>query len=248
MLRVLLSVAAGIAGAGLLYAGGKKLFGALDQGRELPGTEEGKAPTAPAIRQEPTNPPPVNPPPVPPPQTPVPPKQGSAMRNVYRTPLVAVRLHPSGLVRLPSGVRVSALPLIDTDTGLFARLSYYDLLEWAKLNGYRMLRRNDVDEYHRVGLFTAPCTLVHSSADFAKMQSVEYARKHDDCFWAQLAKLPWDGSRPVLVGKDYIEGAPPGRQLEYGWLRAPGGRVIQSPGTAHEANYTDYSQLSRVAA
>ena len=132
---------------------------------------------------------------------------------------------------------------------LFARLDQPTAEEVARSLGGRLLTRAPVDEIARIGFFTKPCTLVHSKSDFALMQSLDFARRHDECMRAQLGA--WQRDRPAQGGKDYIArdaAHRADRQLEYGWDKAPGDAVdmIQPPGQAHELSYTDYSQLTRV--
>lgn len=165
--------------------------------------------------------------------------------NVYRTPLERVKLAP--FVPLPSGGSVSVEPALDTETGLYARLSYADAASLAASVGGRLLTMPQVFEVWRIGYRLKPCTLVHSQADFALMQSIEYARKHDECVRSQLQQ--WDRRKPLAnAGKDWIADASPGRARNGGWVLSEG-KAIQpgGPGSEHhDRDYTDYSQLTRV--
>lgn len=172
--------------------------------------------------------------------------------SVYKTKVEQVIVHSSGWAPLPSGGFVTKLPLIDVETGLFARLDYDEANKVAADLGGYMLTKKQVDEIASIGFFTKPITLVLKKTDFVLMRGKEFCEKHDGKFWSQMeaADPPWDGEQPVQVGKDYVQGAPIGRQFEYGWdvIKGVLNRMIQGPfpGKAHERSYTDYSQLTRV--
>jgi hypothetical protein len=166
--------------------------------------------------------------------------------GVHRTSLQNLAPLPA-FVPLASGGYVVSEPLKDASTGLYARLSYGDLESLAARYGGRLLTMAQVFEIWRDGYRIKPCTLVHKKSDFALMQGIEFARRHDECVRAQLAE--WDGKKPLAnAGKDWIHGAKkPGMARNGGWVTGPAS-AIQPGGDGsehHDKSYTDYSQLAR---
>lgn len=181
--------------------------------------------------------------------------------GVYHTAPEDAELDPTGWVSTAVG-EVTALPLRDRRTGLFARLTYRDAVAAAKLLGGELLSEREQDAIALEGVMLDPCTLPPT----AQMASVEWAQRHDRCLTDQLHAIAWDRASPVNnAGKDWIRGAAPGRALNRGWYaeRAPNGqpriadghfkggrppaaRLIQTTGGAHNDGHTDYSQLTRL--
>lgn len=97
-----------------------------------------------------------------------------------------------------------------------------------------------------------PLGLVHSAADFALMDSMQFAIRHNDNIEAAIAAFgPDDFCRPY--GKAWIvhprqvepdkDGVVRG-VVEFGWQH-PNGRPIQGPGSGgHDRNYMDYSMVT----
>ncbi len=179
-----------------------------------------------------------------PPKTRPNPSTGPAMNppSVYTTPLAAA-VPKAGFVSW-QGMVITPLPLLDVETGLFARLRYRDAVKVAQGYGARLLSVEEADKLFAESPFKlAPCILPPT----AMMASREWAEKHDACVREQLERLNWDGHTPVAnVGKHWIRGAAAGRALNYGWhdSKAPNGRIWQSLGTRHDDAHTDYSQLT----
>lgn len=156
-----------------------------------------------------------------------------------------VRVHLAGWApwTLPSGrrIEVTRLPLFDSTNGVFARLTYRQAAAKAASLGGRLLVGEEVEDIWRRGFRTRPVTLPPTN----EMMSLEWARKHDAGVLPQL--LTWDRSTPVAnVGKDYLAGADAGKQRFFGWF--VNGKPIQPDGSGgHDADYSDYSQMTRVA-
>lgn len=166
--------------------------------------------------------------------------------SMFTSPPDAVGVHPSGWARwtLPSGrvIEVTRLPLFDSKNGVFARLTYKQAASGARALGGRLLVREEVDDIWERGFKTKPVTLDPTP----QMMSLEWARKHDAGVLPQLTL--WDRVTPVAnVGKDYLDVAPPGKQHYYGWIDASGVALQPDYINAHNDNYSDYSQLTRVA-
>lgn len=183
--------------------------------------------------------------------------------GVYHTAPEDAELDASGWVGTAIG-EVTALPLRDRRTGLFARLTYRDALAAAKLLGGELLSEREQDAIALEGVMLDPCTLPPTS----QMASLEWAQREDACIAAQLSAQAWDRASPVSnAGKDWIKGAAPGRALNRGWYaaigpdgrpridpkaghyvgaRPPHARLIQTTGGAHNDGHTDYSQLTRL--
>lgn len=167
--------------------------------------------------------------------------------TAYVTKPDDAELHPKGGLVEALGKRWTALPLIDTRTGLFARLTWEGTQQAFERLGLRFIAPSEWQELYKSGegILLKPCTLVRTSADQYRMRSIEFARKHDDCVWEQLNALSYDGTRVVIsAGKDWS----PTRGNNYGWLQAPSGKPIQPDAGAHAAEwriYTDYSQLAK---
>lgn len=138
---------------------------------------------------------------------------------------------------LQSGGRVAVFR--DSETGLWARADYDTNEAFARAQGGELLTKEQFDEIARTGFFTRPVTLVQTASDSARMATREFAERHDAGVRAQL--VGYDGTRPIVMGKVWLKGAPPGKSLNYGFW--DGKKMIQSPGRAHDRRHVDYSQL-----
>jgi hypothetical protein len=209
--------------------------------------------------------------PVPPPvraatpaSTPLPPSTGPSTvqskpddSDVYFTPPeYAVLSDPGGWVDF-QGMQVTALPLTDSRTGLFARLKYDDAKAVAARLGAELLEEKDFAHIHEAAktgeaLEIVPVTLVATSADTLKMASLAFAKKHDQKVHEQLTAKGWSGSVPVSnVGKYWLEGG-----YNFGWYDknatgrdVDGNPLIQSKGGMHidstgHNTHIDYSQVT----
>lgn len=183
---------------------------------------------------------------------------------VFSTPSERCALHPSGWAQLEiRGVKVEVtkLPLLDTSCATtFARPTYRAALDVARREGARLLTTEIVDAVSAHGFYLDPVIVRENSTERAdraarggknpleRMASLEWARRHDAAIIAILRA--WEGHSPVAnAGKDWIEGAPTGRALNYGWDRDPRPEVIdlwQTLGTRHDDLHTDYSQTLRL--
>lgn len=143
--------------------------------------------------------------------------------TAYRTPAERAAPHPSGWARLRPGVSVTRLPLVDLDTGLFARLTYRDAEMVADRHGGRLPTREDVLELVRVGHLITPSTLSYGP----EMVTREHAQEHDRLVREKLLSSRWDGVRPVMnVGKWWRHGATGENVAICGWW--DGSKLIQS--------------------
>lgn len=191
------------------------------------------------------------------PAAPAAPATGSSL--VYRSPGGSVS--PRGWVPLPGaeGREVTAEPLLDPSGATrYARLGYRAASELAAQLGARLPTETEAKALHAGGVLLEPCTLpgsrmaevaaVHRErgwpspvAGDRRMGSLEWARIHDDCVAAQIAKAGAEGSAFANAGKLWLKGAKPGKAINFGWLQ--NGKFIQNPGGVHDDQHTDYSQL-----
>lgn len=149
-----------------------------------------------------------------------------------------------------SGVLVTPVPLLDSETWLCARLTYDDAVQVAAREGAQLLTAALVESvYHASAFKLRPVLLPPTAA----MLSRGHARDHDAACWLQLGSLDWRGQAVANFGKDWIQPSPPGRATNFGWLgegpyRTPsGGRCWQPVGRAHDsAGHFDYSQTLRL--
>jgi hypothetical protein len=171
-------------------------------------------------------------------------------QGIYQTHPDDAELDPTGNVAA-GGVLVTALPLRDRKTGLFARLTYADALIVAARLGASLLTAEIQDAIARAGIVLDPCTLPPTSS----MRSLAWAQHEDACITAQLAARGYDGSKPVTVAKDYLADAPAGHGRIRGWFvlsgtnkgaAPPEGVPIQPDSSAHDPQWNDYSQLLRL--
>jgi hypothetical protein len=170
--------------------------------------------------------------------------------ETYSTPPESAIVPPTGWARLGE-LQYTTLPLLDARTDLFARLSYRDALESARLLGARLPTVDELERIWLEGFRITPCPLVKDEADLSRMRSIAYARKHDRCVWKQLDSQGWDQKLPVAnAGKWWTAGAPAGRAWLYGWWypQHDGSTLIvqnrpQGPGP-HDDQYRDYGSLT----
>lgn len=195
-------------------------------------------------------------PPSPPPPSPGGLPSSGSDSGTYYTPPEDAELDKSGWVPF-EGMTITALPLRDRRTGLFARLRFHDAVRAGEMLGGRPLTKDELDAIHEAAargdgsaIELEPVTLVHSAADGMHMASRAWAEKHDAQVAQQLAAKAWNGKVPVSnVGKHWLHGAGGDHVVtNYGWWHD--GRPIQTPGTAHDTptdttdNHIDYSQLT----
>ncbi len=141
--------------------------------------------------------------------------------------------------RLPSGVEVSPLPLLDgAHPGLFARLNYDEAMQAAAHWGGRLVSEETVRELMAHGLQLTP----YLGTPIAET-GLEHSQAHDLNVWQQLERREWDRVRPVSgAGKHWIAGAPPGRSRLMGWDKdgdGPGQALWQPPSVAHNRQHFD---------
>ncbi len=172
--------------------------------------------------------------------------------DVFRTPPGAAIVHPSGWVRVGE-VEVMRLPMLDARSGLFARLSYGDLLQVAAREGQgaQLCTMATLRDAWRVGVRLRPVQLVRTAADAARMMGRAMCDEHDLAVLEQLAAHVGDPRVVANCGKQWVRAVPPdvvspGRARNGGWFDAqgvpvqPGGRGSEH----HDRSYTDYSQLA----
>lgn len=189
----------------------------------------------------------------------------------YSTPPEAAVLSPNGGWVNFRGMTVTALPLTDSRTGLFARLKYEDALQTAKNYGADILTDEDLMAIHEgaktgesleidpfVRLPLKPPVRYPGETDrqyggriMAPMGSLHWAKIHDAEVHDRLAAMGFQGDRPVSnIGKYWIPGG-----FNFGWYqKGATGRdkhqneIVQSKGGEHIINgkndQIDYSQLT----
>lgn len=168
----------------------------------------------------------------------------------WRTAAIDAGVDPlHGWVPLPSGVEITARPLVD-DTGAtdWARLTYRDALAVAARFGGRLPTREEVlESIERADVVLHPVTLSYGP----EMVTLAHAQEHDRRVREQLGGLP-KGSRPrplvvAGIGKHWVAGAAPGRARICGWMRPDTGRLIQAGTTdVHDDLHHDYSTTTLV--
>lgn len=175
------------------------------------------------------------------------------LTGVYKSDPDKVVLSPRKAVQVsPDGFMTA--PLFDPVSQLDARLDYKDAHKAMARLGFRLISREEWENLYRRAhegddsvLELAPVTLVHTTDDQYHMRSLGFQKKHDAGVAAQLADKPNAATAIELNnGKQWLDdnGVQPGMSVNYGWEDKPG-HVIQSPGHAHEATYTDYSQKTQ---
>jgi hypothetical protein len=165
----------------------------------------------------------------------------------FRTP--ASEAHDTfGRTTLPSGKRVTILPLFDARyPAMAARLDRASAVEALASIGLVLPSLETVLEVSRVGFWVPPVTLVSTTEDQRLMRTGEYCRRHDAEMFAQLAVAGWDGTTVCSsFGKWHIAGAAMGNNRIAGWPRSKGGTLIQAgTGDVHRGEVlTDYATLT----
>lgn len=171
---------------------------------------------------------------------------------IHRTTPAQAAVHSSGWVRLPSGVEVTKLPIVDTaqanqfgEGPLFARLTYGDALEVAQREGAELIHAETVSELQRLsqdGTGRAVGLRPYLGTPTAEIE-IEHSRRHDRDVLRQLAERRWNGLAPVAgAGKHWVYGAPAGRSRLMGWDRdgdGPGLSMWQPDSVAHNRMHHD---------
>lgn len=147
-------------------------------------------------------------------------------------------------VKLPSGIEVSRLPLLDGQhAGLFARLTYDDALVAAEHLGGRLVSEETLRELSDLADDGKALQLMPYLGTPVAETSVEHSRRHDENVFAQLRDRAWDTKMPVVgAGKHWIAGAPQGRSKLMGWDKdgpGPGEALWQPPAIAHNRQHHD---------
>lgn len=155
------------------------------------------------------------------------------MTDVYRTPVEAATVDYD-LFTLPSGKRVTVLPLGDARSSLRARMPRTDAIEALSRFGLKLPSLATVQEIAKVGHRIEPVTLVYDAATAAKMRTRAFCERHDDACSRQLAASNWDGLTVVMnFGKWHIAGAAPGNNRLAGWSRRDGSLIQRGVADNH---------------
>lgn len=178
---------------------------------------------------------------------------GAPSDDVYFTRPEDVILESHGYVSF-RGKKITAVPVIDKTTGLFARIHYDDQAHAAELLGGVPLTEDEVLEIHLAAhdgsgeaIELEPVELVHTAEDAKHMQSRATAEAHDAEVRKQLHDRGWPdttGAVPVSnIGKAWLEGG-----FNFGWWNK-NGNIIQPKSGAHigpdgHDRWIDYSQLT----
>lgn len=176
--------------------------------------------------------------------------------TAYRSRECDLAVHSSGWVRLPSGVWITAIPVVDTgDHGpQFARGSEV-IRSWAKIRGCRLATAEEYEQHHALpnAIHVAPYTLPTAAmlrrdgirqpwADSrgrdtpqmsryrsANMSSVEWCTQHDEAVMAMLRAQSWDGEPVPNCGKHIDHDG----DIIGWWLFKLGRKKIQNESAAH---------------
>ena len=79
--------------------------------------------------------------------------------NPFLSELACVAPHPAGWLALPSGVEITRLPLWDSSSSCFARLSPLSAAEWALANGARLPTLDELDALRGASIHIDPATM-----------------------------------------------------------------------------------------
>lgn len=161
--------------------------------------------------------------------------------TVFRSLPASVEVHPTGWAEVPgTGVEVTKLPVIDTahslpdGTPLFARLNYDDALAVAKRYGATLLKPGRINDLRKPGVAVQLQPYLGTPTEETELV---HSERHDADVWRQLRALGWDGHKPVVgAGKNWVDGAPPGRSRLEGWDKdgaGPGQALWQPDMVAH---------------
>lgn len=176
----------------------------------------------------------------------------------FTSALACVAPHPLGWLSLPSGVEITRLPLWDSASSCFARLTPLTAAEWALANGARLPTLDELDALRVGSLHIDPATMPTSEQLAAQgirandvpaidafrnanMTSLEWARAHDAKVFARLAAKGWVDEPVANAGKHWAIGG-----LIYGWWRTDGTK-IQNASKAHAGSaHADYATTTHV--
>lgn len=176
----------------------------------------------------------------------------------FLSELACVAPHPSGWLALPSGVEITRLPLWDSASSCFARLSPLTAAEWAVANGARLPTLDELDALRGAAMHIDAATMptaeqlaaqgirandVPAIDAFrnANMTSLEWARMHDAKVFARLAAKNWVNEPVANAGKHWATGG-----FIYGWWRTDGTK-IQNASKAHaNSSHADYATTTHV--
>lgn len=170
----------------------------------------------------------------------------------YRTYASQGKVPRQGWVPFVDGLEITALPILDARTNLYARFSYADALEMAARlgGGARLPTWQEAQAIWDRGHRIKPTQMVHTPYDQKHMQSLAYALYHDKASNQQLIDTNWSGTTPVAnVGKWWVHGAPSTRAYLYGWFddpKRPGvpRQGIPGPPGHHDDQHHDYGTLT----
>lgn len=182
---------------------------------------------------------------------------------IYQTRPEDVVEHPAGRYQIGKGRRVSRLPLLDRQTGLFARVTETTTEAVAKRLGAREPTAEEMIELAHLSFWIRPVPIRETPEEKAdrlkrggtdpleRMATEDWAKRMDDAVLAELAN--WTGDKPVVnvgkawVSKDLFGHIPPDHTVfNMGWDDDPDpAKVhwIQNVGWAHNAQHVDYSQV-----
>ncbi len=157
---------------------------------------------------------------------------------------------PSGWLSLPSGVRITPMPLWDVSNGLYARLGWQNAADWLAAKGMRLPTTGELDELFRASLFIAPNPLPDAAMLAAagipatetavsayrnpRMRSPRWCAIHDAQVNARLSAADWAGQAVANAGKHWC--LPLGGL--YGWWYQDGSK-IQDLYMGHGPTFTD---------
>jgi len=190
--------------------------------------------------------------------------------NPFSSDQVDVSIHPSGFVRLPSGVAVSRLPIWDSRYSVFARLGHGSAAQALEAIGMRTPTVEEYAELHSVALHVDPYYLPtaamisaagvpkpwrdaagrdsHAMATYRAedMRSLLWSQLHDTEVFARLDASGWTNEPVANAGKHWATHG--GVHVLTGWY-ARNGRALQHASTAHlnEPMYTDYATTVHAA-
>jgi hypothetical protein len=121
----------------------------------------------------------------------------------FRTPAARAAVASTGWLPFAGG-EITAEPLVDPETGLYARLTHVDARAAAERLGGRLLTLAEIHLLHENAGATVlePITLWAPGRDITERR---WAEEHDRRLREQLAKRHWDGKTPLAnAGKPWV--------------------------------------------
>ncbi len=180
--------------------------------------------------------------------------------NAYYSNPTSIKVDESGWYKLDSGREITKLPIVESDSLLFARLGHGPAGEWLRACRWSLPTTSEYMEMaeaaHHIEPYTLPDEELLAANKIKRtavavgtfrnrnMMSFDWCVRHDNEVWRRMTG--WDGTKPIdNCGKHWADGG-----LIIGWwtsrARSYGvsnDTMIQTPSAFHrsEPTYVDYA-------